>query len=320
MKSFLAIVFLLFSIGLQNVVHADSFGQAAVINGVGISSNRLQAMVDTEIAKQGVGSGGITQPKRYQSLQSKVLEKLISQEVLWQQAQKLNYVADEKSVDENFNQVRSGYDSDMAFKNKIMESGLNETKFREDIKQRLSISQMLKAEVEDKLEITQEDVESFYNKNPDKMKYPLALHARHILIKAQQDVSEEELAKARTRIGDLLVKIQQGADFAEIASAESEDSSASTGGDLGFFNPAQMVPEFAEAAMALKVGEVSEVIRTAFGFHIIKLEERRGGEALPIKDVEEQIRDFLKNQKANNAVVKYIEDLRDEADVEILVY
>ncbi len=320
MKNFSVIALLLINSFVSHAVLADSYGQAATVNGVGISRNRLQAGVDTEIAGQGVGSGGITQPSRYNTIQSRVLEKLITQEILWQHAEKNNYVADEKAVEEAFNQTRAGYDSEMAFQNKIIESGMNEKKFYEDIKHQLSISKMLKAEVEDKLVITSKEVETFYQENLDKMSYPLALRARHILIRVPQDATKDEIGAAQIHVDEILQAIKDGADFAETAKKESEDQTAANGGDLGYFAAGQMVPDFEKAAMALEVGEVSEPVRTVFGFHLIKLEEKKGGEAAPLTEVESQIREFLMKQKTNQRIVKFIEELRDEADVEILVY
>lgn len=128
------------------------------------------------------------------------------------------------------------------------------------------------------------------------------LKARHILVK------EEAQAK------DLIKQLDEGADFAELAKEHSTGPSSSKGGDLGWFSPAQMVPEFSEAAQALEVGSYTkEPVKTQFGFHVIKLDDKRQSEPPKFEEVKAQLAQQAKQQQIQD----YIKGLRDSADVEI---
>jgi peptidyl-prolyl cis-trans isomerase D len=139
------------------------------------------------------------------------------------------------------------------------------------------------------------DVEREYNDNITQYSTPEEIRASHILLKTEG----KEEAAVRTRADELLKQAQAGADFAELAKKSSEDEgSAAKGGDLDFFARGKMVPEFDQAAFALKPGEISEVVKTQYGFHIIKLVEKKGGTTRPIEEVRQQLSDRLAFERA----------------------
>jgi peptidyl-prolyl cis-trans isomerase D len=140
-------------------------------------------------------------------------------------------------------------------------------------------------------------VESYYEANQSLYEVPEQRHVRHILIRADETASPDVLAAKRKQAEDLLARIKNGEDFATLAKTYSEDSSASSGGDLGFFGRGQMVPQFEDAAFALLGGETSPVVRTSFGFHLIKLEEMRSAHVKGLDEVRGAIEaTLLKNQ------------------------
>lgn len=137
-------------------------------------------------------------------------------------------------------------------------------------------------------------------------------HARHILIKLSEIVSEDD---AKHRLNDLRERLQNGADFAELARLHSEDGTASQGGDLGWVNPGDTVPEFEKAMNALKPGEISEPIRSPFGWHLIQVLERRS------KDMSKEAarlkaRQEIRSRKSEEAYQDWLRELRDRAYVE----
>ena len=135
---------------------------------------------------------------------------------------------------------------------------------------------------------------------------------------AEGDAPQEEKDVARNKIDDILVKATDGEDFAELAKEFSEGPSKDNGGDLGCFGRGQMVPPFEEAAFALGEGEISDVVETQFGYHIIKLTGRKPERQIPFEEVEGQIRQSLLDQKINTEVNAWIADLRANATVDIL--
>ena len=145
---------------------------------------------------------------------------------------------------------------------------------------------------------------------------PEAMRASHILLKAD---TPETKAVAKTKADDLLTQIKGGADFAALAKQHSNDGSAPNGGDLGFFPRGQMVKAFEEAAFALKPGEVSPIVETEFGYHIIKGAEHRDARTVPLAEVSDRIAQALRQQKQQALAQEYVQSLKTKGKVEILM-
>jgi len=151
------------------------------------------------------------------------------------------------------------------------------------------------------IQVTEDAVRERYQEHASDFTTPEERHARHILIQVPSDASPEKVETAEKKAEDILARIRKGESFAELAKKYSQDpGSAKEGGDLGFFGRGVMDKAFEKAAFALKVGEVSEPVRTTFGFHIIKLEGIRGGERKPFEQVRAQLERDLKRQKAED--------------------
>jgi len=291
---------------------------AATVNDTGITRSMVQAQVDELINKRGYNYGGITHPGEFKRMQREVVEQLITQELLWQEAQRREFVADDNIVEQQLGQIKSSFDSPQAFLFKIQEGGFTETSYREDVKQQLSVQRMVSQGIASGISISDEEVENFYSANIDQMQQPVEVHARHILIEAESAETEAQKA-AKDEIEEILAEISAGADFAKLATERSQGPSATQGGDLGFFGPGQMVPPFEKVAFALKPGEVSDVVQTQFGYHIIRLEDRRGGETALLEEATGSIRAYLTQQRLQTEVETLVATLRDEGDVEIFL-
>ena len=154
--------------------------------------------------------------------------------------------------------------------------------------------------------LADQEVKDFFQANPNQFVQSAEVHARHILVDSE--------AKAK----ELLAQIQKGGDFAAIAKENSKDTgSAQNGGDLGFFAKGDMVAEFEQAAFALKPGQVSGIVKTQYGFHIIKCEEVKAEKKLTFDEVKDQIKEGLLDDKKQATWDKYVKDLRANAKVEI---
>ena len=164
-----------------------------------------------------------------------------------------------------------------------------------------------------------EDCERYYNENREVFKTPPQVRASHILVKTDgQD--EESKAKARAKIDSIRAAVMQEINvekaFADAARDNSDCPSGREGGDLGWFGPGQMVPEFDKAAFEMKVDEISDVVETQFGFHILrKTGEKPGGEK-SYDEVKEPLRESLMREAKNAAFAKFIGELRAAAKVE----
>ena len=165
--------------------------------------------------------------------------------------------------------------------------------------------------------VTDKEVSDFYTKNKTRFSTPEQVQASHILIKLEKDATPEQKAAAKKKLLDLKAQIDKGADFAKLAKANSACPSSAQGGDLGLFGKGQMVPAFETTTFAMKVGEVSGIVETQFGYHLIKKTGDKPAKVTSLKEVSGGIRAQLKMQKSFKAQQAIIEVLKKTADVKI---
>jgi len=163
--------------------------------------------------------------------------------------------------------------------------------------------------------VSDEEASAFYADNPELFLADEQVHARHIIFEAAQDADAKTVVETRAKAEEARRRALAGEDFEELARELSEGPSAPKGGDLGFFTREQMVPTFAAAAFDLEPGGISPVVRTAFGFHVIKVVEKRPAGKLPFDEVSEHLRSNLVQQKTGETVGKLLESLAEKATV-----
>ena len=175
----------------------------------------------------------------------------------------------------------------------------------QDLKKRLIVESYLKKKVESESQISDADVQKFYEQNKDKFKTGEQVRASHILVKTEKEAK------------DILAKIKAGGNFEELAKKYSTDSSAAKGGDLGWFGKGSMVPVFEKAVLALKEGQISGIVKSDFGYHIIKLTGKRPAGIRPLEEVKDQIKGAIMPQKQQEIFQKIKEELKKSAKITI---
>jgi peptidyl-prolyl cis-trans isomerase C len=300
-------------------VNAQGFGPAVTINGVDIQRLKVEKQVDHLVNQRGLGSGGITQPSSYRKIQEEVVEQLIVQELLWQEAQRRGVVVDDDEVRAELDKMKASFDTEMAFQFRIKEGGFTEETFQENIRQQRSVQSMIANDITNSIVIEDAAIETFYAANMDKMGAEEQIRARHILIKVEGD---DDVAKAAAlqKIEVIQQRLDAGESFALVAIEVSEGPSGSKGGDLGSFGRGQMVAAFEEAAFALQPGEVSGPVETQFGIHLIKIEERFAAETVPLETASPKFIEYLSQQKLYETVETLVTELRETGDVKILLW
>jgi len=291
---------------------------ALSINGEEVPRQKVQAQVDHLINERGLGSGGITQPVTYQQMQEEVVEQLIVQELLWQEAKRRELVISDEIVDARLAEIKEGFDTEQAFVFKIEAGGFTPESFRQTIREQLSVRRMIQEDIAQAINLDDKEVNAFYDENIEQMRRPLEVRARHVLIKPAA-TDETSITASRKDAEALLAEIRAGADFETLARERSDAPSAPDAGDLGYFRRGQMVPPFENAAFNMEPGDVSEVVQTQFGFHIIRVEDRRGGDVAPIEEVAENIHTYLARQRLEAEVEALVTRLRDEGDVKVFL-
>jgi len=188
------------------------------------------------------------------------------------------------------------------------------------VRHAMVIDKFVRTEIVPKVAVTPEDESKFYNENRERMKRPETVRASHILLRAGASSSAEERQTQKTKSEDLLGRVRKGEDFASLAKENSQDTgSAPNGGDLGYFPRGRMVPQFDEAVWALKVGEISPVVETPFGYHIIKVTDKKPEGFTPLDEVRPQIKEYLSVMKTQEQMKVMAQSMRASAKIEELL-
>ena len=248
-----------------------------------------------------------------------LLDQLITYNVLKQEAATRQLSVPDTDVDAQVQQMQKQFATDAEFKKALSARNTTAAQLKDDARVDMLINKMMEGELATAVAATEADAKDFYDKNPDKFKQGDTVRASHILIMAEENADEATKKAARAKIDGILKRVKGGEDFAALAKAHSQDGSATQGGDLGFFPKGQMVPAFEQAAFALKPGEVSDVVTTQFGYHIIKLIERKDATAVPFEQVKPRVLDYLTNQKKQDRMNAFIEEAKKRATIEVLV-
>jgi peptidyl-prolyl cis-trans isomerase C len=288
----------------------------ARVNGVAISALELKRASKVMLSGQGGAAPSVEQQKE---IDKQALQQLISAELLYQAGQKLEIKDIDKQINDKFAQGKARFPKEEDFTKAMKELDMNEKDLRDYTRRDLVISNFVEKTIIPTVKVSEEDARKFYEQNPDKFTRPESVKASHILIGVDAKASAEEKKAAREKAEKLRKELAGGADFAVLAKGNSTCPSAQQGGDLGSFGKGQMVPAFEQAAFALKPGEISDVVETQFGYHIIKLTEKKAAEKVDFKEARPRIEEFLKNQKIGAAVNEYIETARKTAKIDVLL-
>jgi peptidyl-prolyl cis-trans isomerase C len=249
-------------------------------------------------------------------LRRQALETLISQQLILDEADREKIQPDAKDVDAKMKEIAGRFPDAEAFKKMLAAAGLSEKQLRGDVLRNLKIEALLEKKLPKTEAVSEQEVEAFYRDNPEEFKAPERVRASHILITFKPEDDQKERARKRATLEGLKGKIGKGADFAKLAAENSDCPSKSQGGDLGFFGRGQMVKPFEDAAFAMKVNQVSDIVESEFGYHLIKVTGREEAGVVPLKDVRDKLASFLTRQKKQKAVGEHLQKLRSNAKVE----
>ena len=291
---------------------ADPAEVVAKVNGKDITEGDVQKVMKMFMKQM----GGRIPPEQMSTaiprIRERIVEELIMRNVM------LDAVSKEgvSLSDAEFAEVKAELSEELppgtTIESYMAETGTTEAEMREQ----MAVRKMIMAKAESLAKPTDEEIQAFYAENKEGFSQGETVTASHILIKV--DPTDDDAAKAakRERLEGLRKQLNEGADFAEVAKANSDCPSASSGGDLGNFGRGQMVPAFEDAAFSQTVGAVGEVVETQFGFHLIKVSEHNTAKTLEFDEVKTRISDILYSQKQQDAVKEYVDGLRSKASIE----
>ena len=275
----------------------------AEVNESGITSDQLQKTFLNAISRYDDKTLSSLDQSAIASFKKNILDQLIDYELFYQQAQKEKVKISNDEINLEIDKIKDNFSSPEEFNEALKANNITLAQLKEDIKRQLMINSILE-ETRNQISITDEELLEYYNENKESLFEPEQVHARHILVETKEDANI------------LLLQLKEGlTDFAELAKEKSIGPSAPSGGDLGFFTRGQMVKEFEDAAFALEQGEISDVVQTEFGYHIIKCEEKKEEYSPTFEEAKERISNTLSSQRENEAISALISRLREEAAI-----
>jgi len=216
--------------------------------------------------------------------------------------------------------IKQRFPSEDAFKTELANQKVTLDQVRNMQRQQMMVQKLLEAEVGTKAAVTATEIEKVYKENPTAFQLPDQVHASHILITVPPDGDAAVKAEALAKATSVLKSARGGKDFAALAKEFSQDpGSAAQGGDLGFFAAGQMVPQFSDAAFKLKPGTISDVVETQFGYHIIKVIEKRPGRTVKLEEARPQIEKQLQQSNRNRETAAFVQSLRQKGKIEVFI-
>lgn len=268
-----------------------------------------------DVMKQRMGGQDVPEAQK-QQIRKRVVDMMVDQVLLEQKLKEKGLSVSDEAVVEEIKKIAGQQGQSMEdVEKEIQQWGMTLNDLKSQLRMKLMMDKLIEAETKDAT-VSAEEVRKFYDENPQHFDQPEQVKASHILVKVDPEATPEAKAEAKKKIEDILKQVKAGGDFAALAKEHSDCPSAAQGGDLGAFGRGQMVKEFEEAAFAMKPGEISGVVETQFGYHIIKVTDKTEAGKVPFDEVKDQIEGYLTQQKRSEFWQTYSQKMRDDAKIE----
>ncbi|MBU0553677.1 peptidylprolyl isomerase [Myxococcota bacterium] len=294
-------------------------GPIARVNGVEINKaefiEKYKKMTRTFTSRKKAVPENLS--RRYQQ---SILNQLIDQELLDQKIKSEKIEVTEAELENEFVEYKKMFRTDQNFERYLRSSNGDIQQIKDNIKHNIAVTKLL--EKTSDLKVTEEDIKKYYDENLNRYKIKEQIRASHVLIKVKDDANKNEanekeaLARAEAVYKEA---IKPNIKFSDVAKKHSEGPTRSKGGDLSFFARGRMDPKFEEVAFAMKVNEISKPIRSKFGYHVIKVTDRKEGRVRPFDEVKDSISKLLENKQNRKAKAALLKDLRSAAKIDKLL-
>lgn len=284
------------SIGIRR-----SAAVAATVNGEVIYQSALDTEVNAIAAQYGIDLKGKDGDKQRAEITKIVLDQLIEQRLVMQEARRYNAVATDAQIDAQVEQIKRNFPSEAAFQAGLAERQLTMKDLRDRLRTNLTVQNLVEKVTQ--VNVTDVEIEQYFREHRSEFDRPEQARVSHILLQSE--------AEARF----VLALLRRGEKFEDLAKRYSKDPSREQGGDLGFISRGQVVGEFEKVAFSLPVGQVSDIVKTQFGYHLIKVTERRAPQAAQLAQVREQIKNQLLAKKRDAAFQAWLKQSKAKASI-----
>jgi peptidyl-prolyl cis-trans isomerase C len=281
-----------------------------------ISRADLQETFTGALASSGINADDLTADQKMAGYRE-ILDELIVDKLISRKASSVDIK--DADLEAEITRIKGQFPSEDAFKAEMTKAGENDSTFRDNVKKMIQQQKWMESQIGDKATVSDADIKKFYDENKKEFEHPEMVRASHILIRVPEDADEKVVAEKKKAADAALERVtSKKEDFTTVAKEVSEEPGAKeSGGDLNFFPKDRMVPEFANAAFAMKKGDISkEPVRTKFGWHVINVTDRKDSGTMPYDEVKGQVGSYLEGGKRRDAVRTIIDSIRAEAKIE----
>jgi peptidyl-prolyl cis-trans isomerase C len=290
-------------------------GVLATVDGTDISVEDFnKEMLRVQLAV--LNSGKVLSCPQVTKLRTEVAEGLVRRELLFQEAKKKVKVT-EAEVNDEMKKLKDQYGSDANFTAALSASNVTPATLKAQIERTLLIQKYIETQFSSKVTVTDQEIRAAYDRNRDSFRQPEQVKASHILVKVDAQADAKKKAEARKKIDDVKARVAQKQDFESLARTYSEDPSGSKGGDIGYVARGQVLKPFEDVLFALKTGEVSDVVETPLGYHLIKATDRKAETVIPFETLKDQLAKALKQEKGQQEATASIGKVREATKVTI---
>ena len=286
----------------------------ATVDGDKISKAQLDEAFDKAVQMTGVKAADLTSEQKLEGYRQ-LLDEMITEKLVTKAA--AGITVPQSEVDAQIAKIKAQFPSEEDFSKQLAQVGQSPEQLNDTIKKMLQQQQWLEGQIAGKTEVTDEEAKQFYEANKAEFQQPDTVKASHILFLVNKDDSQDIANQKLEAAKAAQVRAKAGEDFTKLAKELSEEPGAKeSGGDLGFFPKDRMVPEFSEVAFNQKVDDISEPVRTQFGWHVIKVTEKKAAGTVPYEEVKTQLVTYLKAKKQEEAAQALLKSLRTSAQIE----
>lgn len=255
--------------------------------------------------------------EKLKEIRKQALENLIREELFYRAGGQKGYRVPQSEISKRFAEIRKAYPSRKAFREALNKYGITEAGLRKKIEHMKLAEILLQEEVTKKAALKGKDLYDYYQKNQEKFQKPEAVRLSHILIKVPPEAQKEEKENLKKKAEDLLQKLKKGDDFAKLAWDNSDDASRVKGGDLGEVHRGRLEPEVENPAFALKKGEMSGIVTSLYGYHILKAMDKLPPRQLKFEEIKDKLQKELEDKDREKRLANLVKNLKENAKIEI---
>jgi parvulin-like peptidyl-prolyl isomerase len=288
----------------------------AKVNGDTISGSELEVEVRKEMIPMGNPKWTDLNEDYRGKLVYSILSSLINSKLVFDEAVARGATATDAEVQDEYLKLTQSFKNEDEMNKQFNLLKIDRAKAIEELYKNLVVRKFIDQNIRNRISVTPEEMARYYSEHPNEFKHPDIVRTSQILI--QSDGSPESDARAKQQAMDILKRIENGEDFAELARQYSSAPSASRGGDIGLTARDALPPEYAEVAFSLGVGQV-KMIKMDDGYYIVKVTDRKKEGVASLEETEDQLYDFLTEEKIQSELRKLVDRLRDQSDIEFLI-